>query len=58
MRILFLSCPNCKASITARDYRDGTGILLVKCRKCKHEFQYGDIDLKNMKTTVKPGWKN
>jgi predicted Zn finger-like uncharacterized protein len=58
LRILFLRCPDCKASIQARDYNDGTGVILVKCPRCKREFEYRDIDLENMRARVKPSWKN
>jgi len=33
-------------------------VILVKCPRCKREFEYRDIDIQNMRATVKPSWKN
>jgi predicted Zn finger-like uncharacterized protein len=58
MRILFLTCPDCKASIQAQDYNEGTSVIVVKCDQCKKEFEYRDTDLEKMRAAVKPSWKN
>jgi len=54
MRILFVRCPDCHASIQARDPQDGTGILAVTCKRCKRTFEYRNIDIDHMRASVKP----
>jgi len=58
MNILSLSCPEYGALIIACDPQDVTRIILVRCKRCKRKFQYGDFDLRRMKATVRSGWKN
>lgn len=58
MRILFLKCPCCQSAITVRDLGDGTGLITGKCRYCKREFEYRNVDAENMKVTIKRFWKN